>query len=233
MDKYGLFVTAITQMGDWALNSASENCTLVGAYDPVQAEGDALHIRWQSELVTGEGVAISAACPEPELAAAYLDYWYSEEGYLLLNYGIEGETYTFVDGVPTYTEFVTDNPDGYTLTDMTNAYTKTRGAFLVSWERNLVAYTDAQVEAMDIWAYSDNAYAIPNSATLNTEENELYTAYYNDCITYVQETLPAFICGNLALNEETWAEYIATLESMGIQNCIDAKQSALDRFIAS
>src|SRR5690606_1571608 len=36
----------------------------------------------------------------------YFDYWWTEEGRRLLNFGIEGETYTMVDGKPKFTETV-------------------------------------------------------------------------------------------------------------------------------
>ena len=43
-------------------------------------------------------------------ATKFADYAYSEEGQTLLSFGIEGESYTMVDGVPTYTDLITKHP---------------------------------------------------------------------------------------------------------------------------
>ncbi len=45
----------------------------------------------------------SADIEEPERALGFIDYINSDEGLLLVLFGIEGEHYTMVDGVPTYT----------------------------------------------------------------------------------------------------------------------------------
>lgn len=63
-------------------------------------------------------IAITSSCKNPELAIEWCDYWYGEEGYYLLNFGVEGESYDMVDGKPVYTyideniwEFVTGKRD--------------------------------------------------------------------------------------------------------------------------
>ena len=42
----------------------------------------------------------------------FFDYFYTDEGYLLANYGIEGESYDLIDGVPTWSDYIMNNPDG-------------------------------------------------------------------------------------------------------------------------
>jgi putative aldouronate transport system substrate-binding protein len=232
IDNTGCFVTSVGQWTSyWGTYSNDDSYELVGATSPVQNEGDELHIRFSSDLVLGEGVCISASCAYPELACAYMNYWYTDAGYLILNYGIEGETWEYDEtGSPAYTDFVTNNPDGYTMSEITGAYTKTRGAFLVNWKRNMSTYDETQMEAMNAWAVSDNAYAIPSAATMNEEENAAYIEHYTDVQTIVQENLSKFITGDQPLNEETWAEYIAKLDNAGLSICISSKQSALDRY---
>lgn len=44
-----------------------------------------------------------------ELALGYLDFWYTEEGYYLKNYGVEGESYNLVDGQVEYTDVILNN----------------------------------------------------------------------------------------------------------------------------
>lgn len=40
------------------------------------------------------------------------DYLYSEEGMLLMNFGVEGEQFEYVDGEIKYTDLIMNNPDG-------------------------------------------------------------------------------------------------------------------------
>lgn len=50
--------------------------------------------------------AISAECSDVELAAKFMDYFYSDEGRLFANFGIEGVTYNMVNGEPKLTDMV-------------------------------------------------------------------------------------------------------------------------------
>lgn len=66
---------------------------------PKKEKGDQLHIRREDGYV-GNAVTISADCKYPEIAMKLWNYLYSEEGALLANYGIEGDTFNYVDGKP-------------------------------------------------------------------------------------------------------------------------------------
>ena len=55
--------------------------------------------------------SITTVCEDPDVIARYVDYVYSDDGILLANYGVEGETFTYVDGVPRLTDMVLNNPD--------------------------------------------------------------------------------------------------------------------------
>ncbi|NGP46834.1 extracellular solute-binding protein, partial [Bacillaceae bacterium SIJ1] len=60
----------------------------------------------------GLGAAITTSNQHIAETIEWLDYNYSEEGHMLFNFGVEGESYTMEDGYPTYTETMTDHPDG-------------------------------------------------------------------------------------------------------------------------
>ena len=52
-------------------------------------------------LITGYGVGITTACKNPEAAIKFLDYICSDEGQVLVHWGIEGENYTVENGMRT------------------------------------------------------------------------------------------------------------------------------------
>jgi putative aldouronate transport system substrate-binding protein len=52
----------------------------------------------------GWGIGITESCPDPVRAIQFLDYLASDEGQVLINWGIEGQHYEVVDGKRVFTE---------------------------------------------------------------------------------------------------------------------------------
>ena len=95
---------------------------IVGCPYPVANRGDMPTHQGATTEVTGIANAISTTCPNIEKAVEWCDFVYSEEGFLLQTFGIEGDTYEVVekDGEKhyVYTDKIT-NPDvsGYASVD--------------------------------------------------------------------------------------------------------------------
>ena len=64
------------------------------------------------------------------------------------------------------------------------------------------------------------------------EENEEIAQYEQDFLTYAQETALKFMTGSLELNDANWDDYVATCESMGINEIIAVYQNAYDQYLA-
>ena len=182
-------------------------------------------------------MSISTACEDPALAVRYLDFFYSDEAFLAKNYGapIDEPTYTFTDdGDPMLTPFMTDNPDGYTLSQMMSNY----GCFFLvgrydwNYQRNNMA--DSAKHAVEIWDINwdrdADLYTLPQ-LMLSQTEAETYSSTYNDIQTYVTEMVLKFIIGQEALDEASYARYCENIKAMNIQTCIDMVQAAYDRYL--
>ena len=59
------------------------------------------------------GTAVTTACENVEIALRWLDYAYTDEGSLLSTFGIEGESFEWVDGYPTIMDEVKTNDSGW------------------------------------------------------------------------------------------------------------------------
>ena len=57
------------------------------------------------------GSCISTKAKNPERIIKWLDYMYSEEGAMLMNWGIENESYVIKNGKPEYTDAVLNDPE--------------------------------------------------------------------------------------------------------------------------
>ena len=79
-----------------------------------------------------------------------MDYLYSDAGVLLANYGVEGETFRYVDGKPVLTELVTNNPD-YSYNLALNIFTcdrQTPVPFIIDEQKARNDYSEDQSSAI-------------------------------------------------------------------------------------
>ena len=70
-----------------------EDFYLVGAKNPVLTKGEQSQSLFSGYRARGKSVSLTTSCQNPELACCWLDYLYSEEGWILNNFGIEGVTF--------------------------------------------------------------------------------------------------------------------------------------------
>lgn len=231
-DNIGVWHGNINSISNYYSLCPNENFDLAPIY--VTSDGEPNHTLSTSRLFgmsTGVGgVAISASCENVELALGWLDFWYTDEGYHLKNYGVEGESYNLVDGQVEYTDVIMNNDMGLVpsvalLLHSTGASDWGMGA----QDRTMYFYDDIQIEAQTVWTDAcDGAWAYPN-ATLTTEESETVGAKGGDAGTYIVECVPKFIMGELSV-ETDWDTYVQTCNDLGLTDVIGAYQSALDRF---
>ena len=93
------------------------------------------------------------------------------------------------------------------------------------------SYTEAGLEARDIWDYNrDDANTYPSAAALTADEADEHSKLYSDINTYMQQYLAEFITGSRPMDE--WDSFVEELISMGIEDCIALKQDAYDRYMA-
>jgi len=195
---------------------------------PVRNAGDKVHIGSSSGATCYSAAAISTTCANPELAMRYIDQWFTDEGFMMANYGVEGVTYEMVDGMPTYTDFVMNNPDMDSVAIL-SAY-----ATPVTWFSEYVGcrdISDATREVTGIWdEQNDSAGVIPGAVTLNSAEKETYGDLYSEISSYVEEMTVRFIMGLEPL--ENYPTFVEQLRALGAEEAIGAYQSAYDRYLS-
>lgn len=197
----------------------------------VAKEGDRALYGQYDQYLTGIYAVITPACENKEAAVKFLNYGYTEEGSMLFNYGIEGESYTMVDGEPVYTDWILKNPDGLSVTNARALYDRSwaAGPFVQDVGVLQVNVYPCQQEAVKIWADTDAyKYGMP-SLSIADEDLSEYTRLLSDIKTYRNEMFIKFITGQESLdNFET--VYLKTLEDMGIDRVIELQQEALTLF---
>ena len=227
----GIFYTDWGNIGGMIDVSEVPGFALEGTYD-MHADADSInHFASKRAKGASDGFHITSGCDNVELACRWGDWWFTEEGSLIANYGIEGISYEMVDGAPKFTEAVT-NPQDVSKRDALLVYAS-NGTICCVKDPNAVAsmYSDVDNEAREIWGTGmDDAYVIPDSVTLDADETTEANNIYSDIGTLCQEYITAWITGDKDLN--TYDEFKSKIEAMNIQGYLDIYQGAYERAMA-
>lgn len=223
-----------SNLGKWLASSGNENIDLVGISMPLNQHGETNEFSRLSNYYSTYGSAITTACKNPELAAKYLDYNYTEDGAILNNFGVEGTTFDYIDDYPTYKDVIMKNPDGLTTSQaMANYFRASRNGPFVQDKRYIMQYyaLDRQKEALSNWEQgSDIALAnkIPNIVLLSNETSE-YSNIFNEIKKYRDESVVAFINGTKSMDQ--FDDFVQTLEKMNAKRAVEIQQAAYDRYL--
>ena len=229
----GLFAALYTMPSVYEASSEDPNMNLAPVNPPVKTEGDEIHIRLRDSYTSGN-TAISADCENWEVALRWLDYLYTEEGALLANYGVEGDTFEFDEnGDPVYTDKIVNNENGWTMTQTVASYLCPSAGIAnwSDWTRELAGVPEKDQTCYDVWSEFSDDWRLPSSVTLTQDESTERAALYADISTTVKEQTAQFISGALDI-ESNWDAYISSLEASGIERAIEITQAAYDRYLA-
>ena len=149
-----------------------------------------------NESIYGPGFSVSVDCQHPELAVRFIDYFYSENGIRLTNYGKQGSTYRVEHGDPVYTDAVITQPD------LLNEYTSMCFCGVVSEARLELELDNATLDASRKWLTNkDSEYKLPSTLYTDPSVEEDLRANIFDVSTYAQTVTIELIVGERPLSD--------------------------------
>lgn len=180
----------------------------------------------------GAGIAISTTCKDPELAAKWTDYHYSEVGHMLLNFGIEGKSYTMVNDTPTFTDEIVANPDGKSVELALVKYAM-GGIAEAMFHDPLVRFArfgtfEEQRTSIERTQNIDLSHKLPN-VTPTQEESTRLANIMSEVDTYLDECWVKFINGQMSV-ENDYDKFVQTLRDLGVEEAITIYEGALARY---
>ena len=228
---YGTAAQAMTYM----LSSATDPDMRITGVTTVTKDGSQAHVGESGTILDTPMWSITTVCEDPDVIAKYVDYVYSDDGILLANYGVEGETFEYVDGVPRLTDMVLNNPD-YSYGAAMNIFVcdrMTPAPFIIDEDRVRADYVQDQLDAIAVWNESnDGLYNMPRAGVnLTVEESQEYNTNYSDVETYEDQCIAQFVIGDRPLDQ--FDDFVETMKLMGIEDCIAIEQAAYDRYLES
>ena len=177
------------------------------------------------------GVAVSATCQDVGRFLEYFDFYFTPEGNDLLNWGIEGVSYTVgEDGKKAYTDEVINN-ETYEATTALSQYAHPTFVGMQSGEADLALLNELQQSFKTVWAQSDASLAIEPFLAFTPEESDINTQKATDLGTVRDSWRDRFITGADGANIETdWDQYVSELVAYGVEDLIAIRQAASDRY---
>jgi len=218
------------------MNAMSDHDTfdLMPVPVPVQTRGQQPRFgHAESAFLGGHSVAITTGATNVEVAARMLDFGFSPEGYLMYNFGIEGVSYNMVNGVPTFTELVTNHPQGWPLAQSIAYVARSSfgGPFLQSYNYVWQFFQlDRQRDALAMWLTADSERFFMPPITPTPDEADRLAVILPDLYTFIDEMHMGFITGSQPLTQENFDNFRSTLDSLGLQEALEIQRSSLARF---
>ena len=186
-----------------------------------------------SRCSTGNGTVITKDNKYVAESIKLLDYFYTDEGHMLANFGVIDDTYEIKDGEPVYTDKILHDPDGNAVGDVLARYViaPTSGSFLQDprYLDQILIYPE-QKDAPAIWSKDVVTDMILPAVTFTSDEQTDYSAINNDITTYKDEMVNKFIIGTADLAD--FDEYVAAINSLGLEKALSIQQSAYDRYLS-
>jgi putative aldouronate transport system substrate-binding protein len=140
-----------------------------------------------------------------------------------------------VDGHPTYTDFIMNNPNGWPVDQAIGAYAMAPiNGPLVSdrrYQEQMFAL-QMQRDAQTLWTIEGaEKYELPLLTPSPNESREL-ARIINEIDTFKAETEAKIILGTMPLNDSVWTNYVNTVKRMGIDRALEIQNAALARYKA-
>ncbi|GGH30480.1 extracellular solute-binding protein [Paenibacillus segetis] len=174
------------------------------------------------------GWGISHSNPDPVATIKYFDFWFSEEGRRMANFGIEGDTYTMVDGKPIFTDKVLKS-DKAPVDVIRETGAQSNFGFQQDYFYEEQWTLPLAKEGIDL--YKEKQVFMDKYPVLKfTNEEQKELEKINPKVeTYIEETRQQWVLGAKPVDH---AAFVKELEKLGAGRLVEINQAAYDRYVA-
>lgn len=178
------------------------------------------------------GWGISYKAKDPETIIKYFDFWYSEEGRRLWNFGVEGDTYVMENGKPQFTDKVLKNPEGKNALAVIRETGAQYRLGMFQDADNEKQWADATtVEAMNMYM-EGGAIQEPMPILKYTKAEMKELLKIESQLRNVTEEMAQIWLLGVSDVEKDWDNYIERLNTIGLERSKEIQKTAYDRFMS-
>lgn len=161
----------------------------------------------------------------------FLNWFYTDDGYVLSNYGQEGLTFNYDDdGTVKFTDLIVNSSFSNKI-QVKNMYGGMIFPFLKDVDCFYYTYADIEQEAMDIWSQSSDKQVLP-TFLLSSSASSDYQSIAPDIISYASTEVMKWLVGEAELTDESWKEYVDQCNSLGLPDVVSIYQEAYNSFLS-
>lgn len=232
-DRSGIFYGSPSIATYVKENHENPNARLTAISEPVLNRGDVSHFQGSdSKRLTDVSISITTQCDDAVLAIRWINGFFTEEGIQLANWGVQGHAWEYgEDGNPQFTELLTNSDLNASIDTIMRLYTLLEFPTLRSNTAEFSLYSDDVLSLVDAWnrVEGDGSKLLPSGLSLTVDEISKFTNLASDYETYASEHISQFMVGEEDVMA-MWDEFTDNIKSMGLNECIDIYQAALDRY---
>jgi len=220
---------------DWFASTSGYNASLADKvagfnFIPFLPPASASGVRMEEHRripIKPDGWAISYQAEDPVTVIKYFDFWFTEEGRYLSNFGVEGKTWNLIDGEPVFTDEVL-NSDSAVNSQMYLEGAQVQRGYWQDYRYEWQWTAQAAREGIELYSANDLLVDQFLGVAFNKEEQAVFDKYYPSLRTYMLERQQAWVLGSGNI-EADWDDYLETLDKMGYSEVIEVMNSAYQR----
>ncbi|WP_156285773.1 type 2 periplasmic-binding domain-containing protein [Oceanivirga salmonicida] len=219
---------------DWVASTSSYNSKLndkipgfnFSAILPLEFNGD--YKTYIARPRYDGGWSISKDAKDPIKLIKYFDFWFSEKGRRLWNFGIEGEDYTIVNNKPVFTDKILKS-DKTPLQVLREQGAQAR---IGAWQDFNYEYAWATPEAIkinELYMKNDVVVDLLPELKYSKENSKKINKINSNMRSYVEEKIQGWILGTSNI-EKDWEEYLNRLNELGLEEATKINNEAWINF---
>jgi putative aldouronate transport system substrate-binding protein len=177
--------------------------------------------------VKPDGWALSYTNKDPIASIKYFDFWFTDKGRNLSNFGVEGVHFDMVDGKATF------KPEVLSSATPVNAQMWSVGAqiqrgFYQDYNYEKQWSNKHALEGIELYGQGDYLVEEFLGVTFNAKEKAVFDKYWPSLLTYMLEKQQAWVLGTKDINKD-WDDYISQVNRLGYDKVMKVMNSAYTR----
>ncbi len=220
---------------DWFASTAGYNDTLADSIPgfklypflpPADVNGKIMEEHGRA-LVKPDGWAITSSNNHAIETIKYFDFYFSELGRIISNFGVKGQTFDIFMAEPRFKRSVL-NSDTSVLNQMLEIGAQIPIGFYQDYNYERQWTNPIAMKGIDSYAGREIIEEPFPGLTLTIEEKEIYDRYWPPIKKLMVENIENWITGKADISAD-WADYLVTLNNMNMDRVLEVLNSAYQR----